>query len=85
MQDYEYLRMLKAEIAVAKARGVDVSLAEKALVRAVQIALNQTGGKDRGAYSRADDRNWAKDKDRSAPDRARLGVLRMISRLRGMK
>ena len=82
MQDYEYLRMLKNEIAAAKLRGVDVSRAEKVLVRAVQIALNQTGGEDRGAYSRADSRYWAKDKDRNAPDRARLGVLRMISRLR---
>ena len=82
MQDYEYLKMLKSEIAAAKAKGKDVALAEKALKRAVAIALNQTGGADRGPYSRADDRYWAKDKDRSSPDRARLGVLRMISKLR---
>lgn len=82
MEDYEYLKMLKVEIVAAKARGVDTSLAEKVLAKSVRIALNQTGEKDRGAYSRADDRYWKTDKDRSAPDRARLGVLRMISKLR---
>lgn len=82
MEDYEYLRMFRDEIAAAKARGADVALAESVLAKAVAVALNQTGGKDRGPYSRADDHYWKTDKDRSSPDRARLAVLRMMSKLK---
>lgn len=83
MEDYEYLKMLKTAIDAAKAKGGDTALAEKVLAKAVRVALNQTGEKDRGAYSRADDRYWKTDKDRSAPDRARLAVLRMLTKLKG--
>ena len=83
VQDYEYLKMLEDAIAQARAKGVDVSAAERLLADAPAQALNQTGRDGREKYVRADAVEWNLPKDRLSAETARLRVLRELDSLRG--